>query len=101
MNQQQTRTIYQPLVAPLVTLAIVMVSVAAFRSEARNIVDLRSELRASVDSLRSELRTGVGDLRSELHTSVDSLRSELRASVGDLRTNLRDLHDMLRAEFVE
>src|SRR5437867_4301281 len=115
MNQQML-AIYLPLLAPLATLAVVMVGflynnsrLSDFRSGIGDLraefVDLRTEVRGSIENLRTEVRGSIENLRTEFRGNVDDLRTELRDSVGDLRGSIgdirggmNDMRDMLRAE---
>ncbi len=62
------------------------------------IVGVRSEMRASDESLRAEMRASDESLRAEMRASDESLRAEMRASDESLRAEMRA---EIRAAFAE
>ena len=72
------------------------------RSELKaDIESCRSELKAEIDSCRSELKVEIDSCRSELRVEIDSCRSELKAEITELRSETRSEFAELRKELVK
>ena len=72
------------------------------RSELKAEIDsCRSELKVEIDSCRSELKVEIDSCRSELKVEIDSCRSELKAEITELRSETRSEFAELRKELVK
>ena len=78
-----------------------------FRDLRAEFRDFRTEVKADIDGLRTELKGDIADVRAEvdgvrteLKADIDGLRTELKGDIADVRAELKAGFDGLRSEFV-